>query len=81
MYLGYSDLISMYIIYSVINVSMYDYLYCNTNRPYSSMLGKAQGTEIFRNMENFQKVSEHAINFTTIVCETMLESCEDYALV
>ena len=24
--------------------------------PYSSTLGKAQGTEIFRNMDNFEKV-------------------------
>ena len=43
---------STYIYYLLL--SLFDYP-C-TNRPYSSMLGKAQGTEIFRNMENFEKV-------------------------
>ena len=42
----------------VYKMSMYNVTY-NFTRPYSSTLGKAKDTEIFRNMDNFEKVHVH----------------------
>ena len=44
---------------------------CSRCRPYSSTLGKAEGTEIFRNADNFDKVSVAGLVHNT----SLLLSC------